>query len=316
LVLYGGSGVGKTHLLQAIASYLQTYDPRMAIHYTTIEAFTSAFVAALQRKELDSFKETHRHTDVLLIDDLQFLAGKERTAEELLHTLEVLSSSGAQIVITADRHPSRIPTIDERLRDRLQAGLMIELEPPDTPTRKAILLKLASESGRVIADAVIDRIVAQVPPNVRILEGTFVRMLAFASLTGTEITLEVMERVIDSMPDTSKLSAPSRTPINIARILHETTAALGVDSADICSPKRRRRVVYARQIAMYLSRELTSLSLPTIAQHFGGRDHTTVLYAHRKIQRELLVDEGCRSLVTSLTETLGSVPQASPQDSN
>jgi chromosomal replication initiator protein len=314
LLIYGPTGVGKTHLLQAIANYLHAYDRRLTVLYTTGETFTSQFLFALQRSDLSAFKHRYRTADVMIFDDAEFLQGKQRTGEELLHTLDELSSSGAQAILASSSHPSKIDGLDGRLRDRFQSGLMVDMEPPDLHTRRTLLRKLASSSSRVLDDTVVDRIADRVPRNFHILEGTFVRMTAFASLTGSELTIELAERVLTSMPETATENGRTPAPpITVSRIQHETASVLGVEIEELRSPRRRRRLVYARQVAMYLARELTSLSLPAIAQQFGGRDHTTVLHAHRKIKSELLTDSGCRSLVSSLTERLTTNPQVIPQ---
>jgi chromosomal replication initiator protein len=310
LFLHGPPGVGKTHLLQAIANYLRVYDRRLVVRYTTAETFTSYFMAALHRNDLESFKQTFRGSDLLLFDDVQFLDGKQRTAEELFHTLEAVSGGNTQAVLASDRHPSELERLDPRLRDRLQAGLIVDLQPPDPTTRKGILRKLAASHESRLDEAVIQHLAVRLPANAHILEGTFIRLLAFASMTGSKATLELSERILSAMPETARPSLnPTPSALTVARIVNETAEALGLDAAELRSARRRRRVVYARQVAMYLAREMTALSLPAIAQHFGGRDHTTVLHAHRKIGRELLIDDNCRSLVTHLRKSLERSPQ-------
>jgi chromosomal replication initiator protein len=305
LFIHGPSGVGKTHLLQAIGNYTALHDTCLSVHYVTVEAFTNQFTGALQHNDLAAFKSTYRQADLLLLDDVQFLEGKQKTSEEFFHTLDSLLSAGGQVVLTSDRYPSEIPTLDPRLRERFQSGLIVEVEPPDFETRLTILRKLASSDSHAVTPEVLEHIAAKISSNVRVLEGAFIRVVAFASLVESQITVELVDRVLSHLYYSE--SASHRTdPVvaTIPQIQRETAAHFRLDPEALCSPNRRRNVVYARQVAMYLCRELTAQSLPTIGREFGGRDHTTVLYAHRKITKELLLDAPTRAVVSTLTHTL------------
>jgi chromosomal replication initiator protein len=313
LFVYGPPGVGKTHLLQAIGNYTALHDARLSVHYVTVEAFTNDFTGALQRNDLTAFKSRYRKADVLLVDDVQSLEGKQKTAEEFFHTIDSLLAGGAQVVLSSDRYPAEIPGLDTRLRERFQSGLVVDLQAPDFETRLAILRKLASSNPATVAPDVLEHVADRVSSNVRVLEGAFVRVVAFASLVEEEITIELADRVLSHLYQRKALPSAAAPPgASIARIQEETAALFGVDAGVLCSSSRRRDVVYARQVAMYLCRELTSRSLPTIGREFGGRDHTTVLHAHRKITREVLLDPSTRSLVSKLTKAVHTSPQANP----
>jgi chromosomal replication initiator protein len=321
LVLYGPAGVGKTHLLQAIGGYIRKHDPATSVHYATIETFTSNFTSALRTNTIHAFKHTYRECDILLLDDVQFLDGKTRTAEEFFHTLDCATTSGVQVVLTIDRPPSRLPLLESRLRERLQGGLAIDMNPADEATRIAILQKLAAADPSLTLDReVLDILASRVSSNVHVLAGALTRLTAYASLTGSEITIAIAEEVLNHLYESEKREwqqKRSRRP-TVSQIQQETAAAFGLDEANLRSPSRSRRLVYARQIAMYLCRELTTLSLPAIAGEFGGRDHTTVLHAHRKIKSLLLTDEDARELVASLAASFSqqrpSSSQGLPQD--
>jgi chromosomal replication initiator protein len=315
LLLHGPIGVGKTHLLQAIGNYVSLHDASLSVHYATAETFTSEFISALQHSGTSAFKDRYRSHDVFLLDDIQILDGKAKTAEEVLHTLEALSGTGAQIVAASDRHPYELSTVEPRLRERLGAGLVVDLHPPDVSTRHAILKKLAATSQLPIEPAVLAYLAEHVSPNIRALEGALVRTVAFASLTESNVSIDVAAQVLTSLqkehPKTEIRKVPTRP--SVSRMQHETAAALGLEAEALCSSSRRRQVVYARQVAMYLCRELTDLSLPAIAHEFGGRDHTAVLHGHRKIKARLLTDVGARSLVTTLTQAVHSPKGGSAQ---
>lgn len=301
LFIHGPSGVGKTHLLRAIVNHIEEHDPALAPRYITAEAFTSHFTNAIHRGGLDRFKHSIRSADVLLLDDVHFLEGKPKTAEEVFHTLDRAVSSGRQVITAADRHPSRITSLQAPLRQRLQGGLVVELEPPDADTRLCIL-ELLSRRLQLSSDQmqILPQLARRLDANVRVLEGALTRLSAYSSLTGAALSLEQSERLLGAL---YQPEAAPRKP-TIGHIQQKTAQALELEQADIVSPKRSRRVVYARQVAMYLSRELTSLSLPTIAAQFGGRDHTTVLHAHRKIQREAITNPSTRELVGQLQESI------------
>jgi chromosomal replication initiator protein len=313
LFIYGPPGVGKTHLLQAIGSYITAHDSTLAVRYTTVESFTNEFLSALHKNDLDFFKRGYREMDLLLLDDAQFLEGKEKTAEEFFYTFDAISSSGAQIVLSGDRHPCEMPLLETRLRTRLQSGLIADLHPPDFQTRLAIIQKQALAAGSLECDEeVLGHLAERVSTNIRILKGALIRLLAFSSLTGKPLTIELADTVLGTLYQAQAPPGPKthhqHTPIGLAHIQEATAAALSIPVEDLSSAKRTRQVVYARQIAMYLARELTSLSLPAIAQKFGGRDHTTVLHGHRKIKAQLATNPDTQSTVNSIMRSLSPAP--------
>ena len=304
LVIWGPSGAGKTHLLQAIATYAAGHDRSVAIHYTTVEEFTNRFLGALKTDQLQLFKRTHRQTDVLLLDDIQFADGKQRTSEELLHTIDSATGGGAQIVVSCDRHPASFKSLDPRLRERLLAGLVVDVQMPDRPTRLAILEKAAASHPSLLdKHGVLEHLAERVTGSVRELEAALTRLVAFASLTGSEVTLSTADQVLVHLQDRPPAPGAGTAQVtSIHRIQAETASALDLVEDDLSSRKRGRRLVYARQIAMYLCRELTDLSLPAISQHFGGRDHTTVLHAHRRVQQLALTDEATRAVLATVSQ--------------
>jgi chromosomal replication initiator protein len=254
---------------------------------------------------MEKFKTRHRGADVLLLDDVQFIESKPRTAEELLHTFDALIGRGAQIVLAADRSPSALPALDSRLRDRFESGLVVELEPPDFDTRLSIIRKRA---GRFLTSGdqapALEHLARQVSPSVHALEGALTRVRAYASLTQQPLTIALVEHVLTALYPAQPCARPGRPSVD--EIRRSTSAVMDLPETDILSAKRGRRVVYARQIAMYLCRELTELSLPAIAQEFGGRDHTTVLHAHRQVRTRMLTDDSTRQVVETIREQLGA----------
>jgi chromosomal replication initiator protein len=313
LFIHGPSGLGKTHLLQAIGNYTALHDTTLSVHYVTVETFTNEFTGALQRNDLTDFKSTYRRADLFLVDDVQFLEGKPKTAEEFFHTLDSLLAAGGQAVLSSDRYPSEIQSLDPRLRERFQSGLIVELEQPDFDTRLAVLCKLASSNAPAVASEVLEHMAAKISSNVRVLEGAFIRVVAFASLVESQITVELADRVLSHLYSGEAAdTAPGPIATTITQIQGAAAAYFQLEPDVLLSTSRRRDVVYARQVAMYLCRELTARSLPTIGREFGGRDHTTVLYSHRKIAKQLLLDTTTRSLISTLTNTIQSNPQQTP----
>jgi chromosomal replication initiator protein len=317
LILFGPAGVGKTHLLQAIGTYVRDNDPAASIHYATVETFTNNFTSALRTDTIHSFKRTYRQCDLLLLDDVQFLDGKARTAEEFFHTLDCATTAGAQVVLTVDRHPSKLPLLESRLRERLQGGLAVDIHPADRLTRIAILRKLAAENPSLELDGdILSSVASRIGPNVHVLAGALTRLTAYASLTGSKVTISLVEEVLTNLygenENQHRHERSSQPTVN--QIQTKTAAAFDLDQTQFISPGRGRRLVYARQIAMYLCRELTTLSLPAIADQFGGRDHTTVLHAHRKIKNLILTDESTRDLVSSLATSFTHARQPTSQD--
>jgi chromosomal replication initiator protein len=307
LFVCGRAGVGKTHLVQAIGNYVTLCIRGLEVRYATAETFTSDFMSALQRSELPAFKRRYRDVDVLLLEDVQFLEGKDKTAEEFFYTADSIINGGAQLVLSSDRSPAAMPLLHSRLKDRFESGLLVELAPPDPSLKLAVLRKRCGPDAHELERiGVLDVLAKRSTSNVRSLESALIRSRAFASLTQQPLTLDLVEQVLDAAQPAGAKPAASGGPSSIDQIQHRTTVVLGLQQGDLVSPRRNRRLVYARQVAMYLCRELTDHSLPAIAQRFGGRDHTTVLHAHRKIQREILTDSSTRSLVDELVEDLNS----------
>ena len=303
LFVCGPPGVGKTHLLHAIGNYMARCAQGLTVRYASAETFTSQFLAALQHNRLPPFKQRYRTADVLLLDDVQFLESKERTAEEFLYTIEALLAAGAQVVLSADRLPAAMPLLHAPLKGRFEGGLLVELGPPERAVRLAILRRQAgADAAALEATGVLDLLAQRLTGNVRSLESALVRVRAYASLTQQPLTLELTEQVLSAIaPQAADVPAGG---LSIDRIQNITSRALQVEPETLSSARRSRQVVYARQVAMYLCRELTDHSLPAIARRFGGRDHTTVLHAHRKVQRQLLVDPPTRQLVDGLLRDL------------
>jgi chromosomal replication initiator protein len=278
LFIYGGAGLGKTHLLHAIGHYVGSLYPRLRIRYVTTEQFTNEFINAIRQGKNAGFQRKYRQADVLLVDDIQFLERAERTQEEFFHTFNALHNAEKQIVISSDRQPRQISQLEDRLRSRFEWGLMTDVQPPDLETRIAILNKKASYESIKVPPEVLELIASRVESNIRELEGALIRVTAFASLQGVEVDRDLAEGVLkDLLPDQSSRE------ISLQLIQDEVAEYFGLTVDDLCSPSRTKQLVIARQIAMYLIRELTDLSLPRIGKAFGGRDHTTVMHAERKI---------------------------------
>jgi chromosomal replication initiator protein len=296
LFIYGPTGLGKTHLLQAIGHYLRAETPGLRARYVTSESFVNDFIGDLQEKRLEQFKARYRTYDLLLVDDIQFLGGKERIQEEFFHTFNSLYEAGGQIVLSSDRPPRDIPKLEERLRSRFEWGLITDVQPPDLETRIAILRKKAQRDAIRIADpSVLSAIAARIQTNIRELEGAFTRVVAFASLNGVAISEDLVRDVLrDQFPEGAR-------PVTAEQIQKVVADAFNVTVADLKGDRRTQQFVYPRQLAMYLCRELTDLSLPKIGQRFGGRDHTTVHYAESKITRLLSEDRQAYNLVQDLT---------------
>ncbi len=298
LFIYGGTGLGKTHLLQAISAYVNDHAKKLTTRYVTSETFTNDFINSLRDKRIEGFKHRYRAYDVLLVDDIQFLEGKERFQEEFFHTFNSLYEAGRQIVISSDRPPKEIATLEERLRSRFEWGLITDIQPPDLETRIAILRKKVTTDGIAVTDPeVLTFIAGRVSTNIRELEGALTRVVAFSSLTGLPLDVELAEQVLrDLFPSTGDLPQ-----VTIARIQEAVCERFSLTVQELCSPRRSQAVAYPRQVAMYLSRELTDSSLPKIGKEFGGRDHTTVLHANAKITRLISEDRGVYNLVQDLT---------------
>jgi chromosomal replication initiator protein len=298
LFIYGGTGLGKTHLLQAIGQYVTEHSRGLTTRYVTSETFMNDFINSLRDKRIEGFKQRYRTYDVLLVDDIQFFEGKERIQEEFFHTFNSLYEAGRQIVISSDRPPKEIATLEERLRSRFEWGLITDIQPPDLETRIAILRKRVTTDGIAVTDPeVLTFIGGRVTTNIRELEGALTRVVAFSSLTGLPLNSELAEQVLrDLFPQGDP--APE---VTIGRIQETVSERFGLSVEELCSPRRSQAVAYPRQVAMYLSRELTDSSLPKIGKEFGGRDHTTVIHATGKITRLISEDRSVYNLVQELT---------------
>lgn len=284
LFIYGGVGLGKTHLLHAIGQYTLATHGFRKVFYFSSEKFTNEFINSIRDNKTLDFRNKYRSMDILLIDDIQFLAGKEQTQEEFFHTFNALHDNNKQIIISSDRPPKEIPTLEDRLRSRFEWGLITDLQPPDLETRTAILKKKALSDGIDIPDQVIQYIAAKVITNIRELEGALIRIVAHASLTETPVTLELTESTLQD------IIFARRKNITIDTIIQATAESFNLKPEDVLSKKRTQDIALTRQVAMYLSRLMTDLSLPKIGDEFGGRDHTTVLHACKKIDSMISKD--------------------------
>ena len=289
LFLYGGVGLGKTHLMHAIAHELQTRQPHLRVLYLSAEQFMYRFVQALRERQVMDFKEIFRSVDVLMVDDVQFIAGKDSTQEEFFHTFNALVDQNKQIVISADRAPGEIKDLEDRIKSRLQCGLVVDLHPTDYELRLGILqqkveLYRAQYKGLVIADGVLEFLAHRITTNVRVLEGALTRLFAFASLVGREISLELAQ---DCLADILRASDRKLT---IEEIQRKVAEHYNIRLSDMIGPKRVRNIARPRQIAMYLAKQLTPRSLPEIGRRFGGRDHTTIMHGVRKIEELMATD--------------------------
>ena len=301
LFVYGDSGLGKTHLLHAIGHYAQSLYHGVKVRYVSSEEFTNDFINMIRDGKQDGFRRRYRDVDVLLVDDIQFLENKEGTQEEFFHTFNTLHNASKQIVISSDRAPKRLVTLEDRLRSRFEWGLITDVQPPELETRIAILRKKAVQEGLNAPPEALEYIASRISTNIRELEGALIRVTAFASLNRQSVNLQLAEIVLkDLIPEAQ---GPE---ITAATIMGQTASYFGLSIDDLCGTSRSRVLVTARQIAMYLCRELTDLSLPKIGQQFGGRDHTTVMHADRKI-RNLMAER--RSIYNQVTELTNRIKQ-------
>ncbi len=297
LFLHAPPGLGKTHLLHAIGNYVEAFGGGATVRYTTVEAFTNHFITSLGNRSLDRFKHAYRDADVLLIDDVQFLASKAKTEEEFFHTFNALYETGRQLVLTCDRLPRQLHTVEERLRERFESGLVAELAPPDHATRVAILRKRAALDGIAIPDpAVLHLIADRVTDNVRTLEGALIRIVAHHSLTGRPITVELARRVLDQIH-------PDRDDSTISIESIQTTVAgyYGISVGELISAGRTARITWPRQVALYLVRDLTETPLTAIGSAFGGRNHATVVHACKRVSARQLDDQQAVDDIRQLT---------------
>jgi len=303
LFIYGSTGLGKTHLLQAIAQYVSEHSRDMSVRYVTSETFMNDFINSLRDKRIEGFKQRYRTYDLLLIDDVQFFEHKERIQEEFFHTFNSLYEAGSQIVMSSDRPPRDIATLEARLRSRFEWGLITDIQPPDLETRIAILRKKVKTDGiHVPEPEVLTFIAGRVSTNIRELEGALTRVVAFSSLTGRSMSVELSQDVLkDVFPQ------GEAAEVSIKRIQDLVAERFNMSLEELCGDKRSQNIVYPRQVAMYLSRELTDSSLPKIGKEFGGRDHTTVIHATSKIARLIREDRSVYNLVQELTARVKQV---------
>lgn len=300
LFIYGGVGLGKTHLLHAIGRYTQQSFPHMKVTYITSEQFTNDFINSIgDKKRIVGFRRQYRTNDVLLIDDIQFLKGKEQTQDEFFHTFNTLQQAGKQVVLSSDRPPKDIATLEERLRSRFEMGLITDIQPPDLETRIAILKRKIEIEKLDVPYDVISFVADRISSNIRELEGALIRVVAYSSLSRRPINLDLAHDVLkDIFPERSL------RPISIATIQRETCKFYSLSHSELVGSKRSQNIVYPRQIAMYLARELTDLSLPRIGAEFGGRDHTTVMHATAKIQKMMNEDREVYTQIHTLTNII------------
>ncbi|MNI13385.1 Chromosomal replication initiator protein DnaA [compost metagenome] len=299
LFLYGGVGLGKTHLMHAIGHYVLEHNPDARVLYISSEKFTNEFINAVRDNRGESFRNKYRTIDVLLIDDIQFLAGKEGTQEEFFHTFNALHEEGKQIIISSDRQPKEIPTLEDRLRSRFEWGLITDIQPPDLETRIAILRKKARAENLEIPNEAMIYIANQIDTNIRELEGALIRVVAYSSLINQDISVHLASEALKDI-------IPSSRPrvITIHDIQQKVGEFYGMKLEDFKARKRTKAVAFPRQVAMYLARELTDFSLPKIGENFGGRDHTTVIHAHDKITEALKVDQELHKIIQNITEKI------------
>ncbi|MCU5746457.1 chromosomal replication initiator protein DnaA [Staphylococcus sp. SQ8-PEA] len=295
LFIYGGVGLGKTHLMQAIGHNVLERNPNMKVLYTSSEKFTNEFIQSIRQNESDKFREKYRNIDVLLIDDIQFIQDKEQTQEEFFHTFNELHQADKQIVISSDRPPKEISKLEDRLRSRFEWGLIVDITPPDYETRMAILQKKTEEENLEIPTEALTYIANQIQTNIRELEGALTRVIALSKLQGEPVTTELTATALKDL-----IQTPKSKKITIQDIQKVVGEYYSVRIEDFSAKKRTKSIAYPRQIAMYLSRELTDFSLPKIGEEFGGRDHTTVIHAHDKVARDMQGDPTFKQEVENL----------------
>ncbi|MDQ2648390.1 MAG: chromosomal replication initiator protein DnaA [Actinomycetota bacterium] len=299
LFIYGDAGLGKTHLLQAIGHYVRENYPTYRVRYVTSETFLNEFIDAVRTQTNDAFKRRYRDIDVLLVDDIQFIEGKKETQEEFFHTFNHLHQANRQIVLSSDRPPDAISTLEDRLRSRFKMGLITDVQPPDLETRLAILRNKADRETTFIPPEVLEFIAHNIADNIRVLEGALIRVAAFANLTSEQLTVETAGQVLGDL-----LTSRQPRPITPKVILEATSKMFDIPIEEITGKKRQRPLVTARQVAMYVVRELTDLSYPAIAREFGGRDHTTVIHAVEKMSAQMSTHRPTYDQITELMQTV------------
>src|SRR6056297_3138129 len=296
LFLYGDVGLGKTHLMQAIAHYILKHNPDNKVVYVSSETFTNELINAIKDDKTASFRDKYRNIDILLVDDIQFLANKERTQEEFFHTFNSLHEVNRQLIISSDRPPKEIPTLEERLRSRFEWGLITDIQKPDLETRIAILRKKADMENLKVPNEVIIYIANNIQSNIRELEGALIKVIAYSSLVDKDIDIDLAENALKDLI----VENDEPREVNIELIKDVVVDYYNLKEADMTSKKRTQKIAFPRQIAMYLSRELTDLSLPHIGEDFGGRDHTTVIHAYNKIEQKIEEDNEFEKVINKL----------------
>lgn len=299
LFIYGGSGLGKTHLLNAIGLMANSIHPSLNIMYVSAEEFMNEMINSIRYDRMPKFREKYRNISCLLIDDIHFLAGKDRTQEEFFHTFNTLHDSGKQIVVTSDKFPKDIPNLESRLRSRFEWGLIADIQPPEIETKIAIIERKIQENNIELPNNVIHYIASHVESNIRELEGFLVRIGAYSSLTGREIDLDLVKEVLSNLVKHHK-----QTEITVEEIIKVISGKLNIKISDIKAQNKNKNIVFARQIAMYLARKLTNYSFPDIGQKIGGRDHSTVIYAYNKILNKIKSDMKMKNMVQELEDIL------------
>lgn len=301
LFIYGGVGLGKTHLMHAIGHFILNQNPRSKVMYVSSEKFTNELINSIRDDKNVEFRNRYRNIDVLLVDDIQFIAGKESTQEEFFHTFNSLHDSNKQIIISSDRPPKEIPTLEDRLRSRFEWGLITDIQAPDLETRIAILRKKANVDNLDIPNEVMHFIATKIQSNIRELEGALIRIVAYSSLTGQEITVDLAN---EALKDIISSLSPKKVTIKIIKEVVGDYYNIRIDEFN--SKKRTRAIAFPRQIAMYISRDLTDLSLPKVGEEFGGRDHSTVIHACEKIAKDMKEDINLKNTISKLIKKIES----------
>ena len=299
LFIYGGVGLGKTHLMHAIGHYILNNNPKSQVVYVSSEKFTNELINSIKDDKNVEFRNKYRNIDILLVDDIQFIAGKERTQEEFFHTFNALYEANKQIIISSDRPPKEIPTLEDRLRSRFEWGLIADIQAPDFETRMAILKKKADVEKLNIPNEVMVYIATKIKSNIRELEGALIRIVAFSSLTNKEISVDLASEALKDI-----ISSKQTRQVTIDIIQEVVANYYNLKIEDLKSARRTRNIAFPRQIAMYLSRKLTDMSLPNIGEEFGGRDHTTVIHAYEKISNNLKKDESLQNAIKELNKRI------------
>ena len=295
LFIYGAVGLGKTHLLHSIGNKINQTTEGNTLKLVSCEKFTNDLINSIKERKVETFRQKYRTVDILMVDDIQFLAGKEQTQEEFFHTFNDLYNLNKQIILTSDRPPKEIPTLEDRLRTRFEWGLISDIQAPDLETRIAILQQKSEINNYEITDEILHFIATQIPTNVREMEGALTRIMAYASLLNTKVSLNIASTVVRDL-----VGIKQEKPLTIALIQKKVCDYFGISLTEICSKTRTKEVANARQICMYLARELTTLSLPKIGENFGNRDHSTVMHACDKIKKQIKVDNSVKNIINIL----------------